>query len=121
MLVLKSRRAMLDLLVKHLKMLRLSAGATLVFALVGCTGLIEGGSGSLTPEQRLAQEKWVDKALPQFRTNCISCHGGSMVNVAFLAGATDLAIRDTIMGFDPQVVNTDAPQSSPVLTQGPHS
>ena len=78
MLVLKSRRAMLDTLVKHLNMLRLSAGAALVLALVGCTGLIDGGGGgSLTPEQRLAQEKWVDKALPVLRANCMSCHGAN--------------------------------------------
>ena len=112
---------MLDTLVKHLKMLRLSAGAAVLVAMVGCTGLIDSGNSNLTPEQRVAQEKWLDKALPVFRAACTSCHGGSMTNVAFLAGANDMAVRDTLTNFDPQVVNVDAPESSRVLTKGAHS
>ena len=121
MLVLKSRRAMLDTLLKHLNMLRISAATIVLTALVGCTGLIDSGNGNLTPEQRLAQEKWEDKALPVFKAACTSCHAGSTQNVGFLVGATDMAVHDTLMGFDPQVVNTDAPESSRVLTKGPHS
>ena len=119
--MLKSRRAMLETLLKQLNMVRLSAASITLIALVGCTGLIETGNSNLTPEQRVAQEKWVDKALPVFKMNCFSCHSGSQPDIAFLQGSSDLNVRDTLMGFDPQVVNVDAPQSSRVLTKGPHA
>src|SRR5690349_12157904 len=99
MLVLKSRRAMLATLLKHLNMLKISAATVVLTALVGCTGLIDSGNSNLTPEQRVAQEKWIDKALPVFKAACTSCHAGSTPNVGFLVGATDLAVRDTLMGF----------------------
>ncbi|MDB4957304.1 MAG: hypothetical protein JWO36_4873 [Myxococcales bacterium] len=113
---------MLDTLLKHLDMVRLSIAAMALVALVGCTGLIDGGSGqTLTPEQKIAQQKWLDKALPILKPNCGQCHAGSQPDIAFIAGATDLASRDTLLGFDPQIVNTDAPGSSRLMTKGAHA
>lgn len=117
---------MLDTLMRHLDMVRLSAGVTAAIAtlvLVGCTGLISGGSGdqNLTPEQAKARQLWLSKAAPVFKTNCVSCHAGSDPATAFLAGADDLGIRNTLMTWDPQVVNLDAPESSRVLTKGAHT
>ncbi len=120
---LKSRRAMLDTLLRHLDMVRLSAALSLV-VLVGCTGLITDpttGGKPQTPEEKIAMQKWEDKALPVFKANCASCHAGSTPNVGFLVGTTDQAIHDTLLGFDPQVVNIDAPESSRVLTKGSHN
>ncbi len=114
---------MLETLVRHLDMVRLSVGTLAIVALVGCTGLIENAnttSGTDTPEQLMAKAKWLSEAEPQFKTNCSGCHGGSMADVAFLAGSGDLDIRTTLLGFDPQVVDLDAPESSRVLTKGLH-
>lgn len=124
---LQSRRAMLDTLMRHLDMVRLSAGvtatiATLTLVLGGCTGLIGGnGDGNLTPEQLAARAKWTSSALPVFKTNCVSCHAGSDPATAFLQGTTDLGMRETLLGFDPQVVNLEAAESSRVLTKGSHA
>jgi hypothetical protein len=122
---LRSRRAMLDTLLRHLDMVRLSIGAVAMVALVGCTGLIQGGNSNeqgLSPEEKVARDKWVNLALPAFQSStCTTCHGGTMPTVAFLAGTADLDIRTTILGFTPGVVNTDAPQSSRVLTKGAHA
>src|SRR5262249_40548506 len=68
-----------------------------------------------------ARQAFVSKAKPVFDSVCVSCHAGSVANVGFLAGKDALSERATIMAFDPQVVNLEAPQSSRVLTKGPHS
>jgi hypothetical protein len=114
---------MLDTLLKHLDMVRLSAGAAAAMLLIGCTGLIQGKDDpSLTPEERTARDKWVNEALPAFQTaTCTTCHAGSMPDVAFLSGTSDLDTRNTLLNFNPQVVNLDAPQSSRVLTKGAHA
>jgi hypothetical protein len=44
-----------------------------------------------------------------------------MPDVGFLVGDNDLAIRDTLLGFSPDVVDLSAPGSSRVLTKGPHA
>jgi hypothetical protein len=51
---------------------------------------------------------------------CTGCHAGSMPNVAFLEGSAALDARTTILGYNPQVVNLDAPDSSRILTKGLH-
>jgi mono/diheme cytochrome c family protein len=89
--------------------------------MIGCTGLIDdGGTGGLTPEQAKARRLWLDKALPQFTTNCQVCHDGSRVNIGFVEGTSDLGRRDTLMAYAPAVVNVDAPGSSRILTKGLH-
>src|SRR5437868_4176147 len=59
---LQSRKAMLETLFRHLDMVRLSVGAILVLTLVSCTGLIDGGSDGLSPQQRTAAKLWKESA-----------------------------------------------------------
>jgi len=120
---LKSRRAMLETLVRHLAMVRLTILSCAAIVLVGCTGLIaSGGDPGLTPQQRVAQQKWVNEALPAIQNStCLGCHAGSTPGVEFLAGSTDLDIRKTLLNFSPAVVNLDAPPSSRILTKGAHN
>jgi hypothetical protein len=117
---LQSRKAMLETLFRYRNMVRLSVGAILMVALVGCTGLIDSGKDGLTPQQRNARAKWQQEALPVLRASCITCHNGSRAGVGFLEGASDLDINAAVMKFDPAVVNLDAPGSSRIMTKGLH-
>lgn len=118
---LQSRKAMLETLCRHLDMVRLSAAGLLMFTLVGCVGLIDGGSDGLSSQQRIARDKWENGALPVFRANCETCHNGSRANVGFLiGGADDFAVRDSLMNYQPAVVNLEAASSSRILTKGLH-
>lgn len=117
---LQSRKAMLETLCRHLDMVRLSTAGALMIALVGCTGLVDGGSDGLTTQQRTAREKWQQSALPVLRQDCMNCHNGSRPNVGFLVGDDDLALHDTLMNFQPPVVNLDATSSSQIVTKGLH-
>jgi mono/diheme cytochrome c family protein len=113
---------MLDTLLRHLPMVRLSLGAMAALTLVGCSGLIDGGQDtSITPEEKAARNLYLTKAKPVFDAACASCHSGSDPTVAFLAGADPMAQRATLLAFDPQVVNLDAGTSSRILTKGAHS
>lgn len=114
-----SRRAMLDTLLRHLPMVRLSVSAMAALALVGCSGLIDGGDEDISPEERVARQLYVSKAKPVFDTSCASCHAGSDPTVAFLQGPDALSQRETLMTSN--VVNLEAPQSSRILTKGAHS
>lgn len=104
-------------------MVRLSVGALAALALAACNGLIDGpgGSGNLTPEQAAARQAWTTKAYPHLQQQCVGCHAGTQADVAFLAGADPMAARETLMNFAVQVVNLDAPESSRLLTKGPHN
>lgn len=114
-----SRRAMLDTLLKHLPMVRLSVGALAALALVGCSGLIDGGDENITPEEKAARQAYIQKAKPVFDSTCASCHSGSVPTIAFIAGADPMAQRDTLLASE--VINLEAPQSSRILTKGAHS
>lgn len=109
---------MLETLVRQLNMVRLSVGLAALL-MVGCTGLIDDGSGGLTPEQAAARRAWTDKATPAL-VNCVACHNGSRANIGFLVGTGDFEVRDALIAFEPAVVNLEAPQSSRLLTKGPH-
>src|SRR5687768_12915884 len=117
---LRSRRSMLETLVRRLHLVRLSAIAVALFA-VGCTGLIDdGGTGNQTPAQAEARRAWLQEAQPVLAQNCAACHNGSRPGVGFFEGAEPFAQRDDILANDPVVVNLTAPQSSRVLTKGLH-
>lgn len=97
---------------------------TLAFALslAGCTGDIQSDIyEDLDPKAQVALEKWVEKALPVLGTKCVMCHDGSMPMIGYLAGATDLQKRDTLIAYQPAVINLNAPQSSRMLTKGVHT
>jgi hypothetical protein len=117
----RSRRSMLETLVRHLAMVRLTVGAAIVFMAVGCSGLIDsGGNGGISPAEANARSVWLSKALPVLTTNCLVCHDGSRANIGFIAGDSDLGKRDTILAYEPLVLNIDAPGSSRLLTKGIH-
>jgi hypothetical protein len=99
---------------------RLSAAGALVMTLVGCTGLVDGGSDGMSQQQRDAIQKWVTSALPVLSQDCVNCHNGSRADVGFLIGNDAIAIHDTLMAFQPPVVNLDAASSSQIVTKGLH-
>lgn len=102
-------------------MFRLGYLAPLLLA-AACTGEIQSQNlEGLSPAEQVAQTIWTDKALPIFNAKCVSCHGGSMPNVAYIAGADDLMRRETLVNYVPRIVNLGAPQSSRVLTKGDHT
>ncbi|HEU0031522.1 MAG TPA: hypothetical protein VFQ53_12875 [Kofleriaceae bacterium] len=112
---------MLETLMRRLDMVRLTIAASALLVMVGCSGLIDGGgSGGLTPQQAEARRLWLEKALPQIAANCVVCHDGSRANIGFVEGTSDLGRRDTLMAYEPAVVNLDAPGSSRILTKGLH-
>lgn len=117
---LLSRKAMLETLFRHLGMVRLSISAAVMLAVVGCTGLIDGGSDGLTRQERTARQKWETTAFPVFRDNCQTCHNGSRPNIEFLAGLKVFEVYDSIKAYDPPVMNVEAPGSSRVLSKGQH-
>src|SRR5688572_33208709 len=105
----RSRRSMLETLVRHLDMVRLTIAAAAILMMMGCSGLIDdGGTGGITAEEAKARQLWLDKALPVLNANCATCHNGSRDVIGFMAGDNDLAKRDTILAYEPLVLNTDA-------------
>jgi mono/diheme cytochrome c family protein len=117
---LQSRKAMLETLFRHLDMVRLSVGAILMVALVGCTGLIDGGSDGMSDQQRTARARWTNDAYPALSANCAVCHNGSRVNIGFLVGDDQDAVKTTLLAYQPSVVNFEAPGSSRILSKGLH-
>jgi hypothetical protein len=119
---------MLDTLLKHLDMVRLSVGALALMAVVACNGLVStggsggGGGGSGTPEEQAAITAWLQSAQPALTAGgCFGCHAGTdSASPPFLVGSTNLDIRTTLIGFTPQVVNLSAPQVSQLITKGAH-
>src|SRR5689334_14483052 len=117
----RSRRSMLETLVRHLDMVRLTLAASML-VMIGCTGLIDAPPPT---KAEIARQKWIDQALPALRaaeTNCLVCHGGAAPRPMeeFMVGDNDLAIHDTLMMFNPSVLSLDAPQSSRLLNKGQH-
>jgi hypothetical protein len=90
--------------------------------LAACSGEIQSDIyENLNPKDQVALEKWVEKALPVLSKKCVECHGGSMPMIAYLAGATDIEKRDTLIAYMPTVINLSAPMSSRMLTKGSHT
>jgi hypothetical protein len=117
----RSRRSMLETLVRHLDMVRLTVAAAAILMMSACSGLIDdGGSGGISAAEAKARQIWIEKALPVLANNCASCHNGSRENIGFFVGDTDLAKRDAILAYEPLVLNVDAPSSSRLLTKGSH-
>lgn len=115
---------------RHVSIQRLLVVAFLGGA--GCTGYIEAGGGiaDLPPDQAAAQAQWGKYVLPILKTGttpaCIDCHGGGTppdgltAGPAWLAGGDDNAIRQTLLGFQPAIINMngDAMLSLLVVKQG---
>lgn len=111
---------MLETLLRRLDMVRLTVTATALVLAMGCSGLVDdGGTGGLTPAEAAARQAFIDKALPAL-ASCGSCHE-SMAGIDFMNGGGDLAKRDTLLAYEPAVVNIDSPRSSRLLTKGQHA
>ncbi|HEX4453452.1 MAG TPA: hypothetical protein VH143_21415, partial [Kofleriaceae bacterium] len=121
---LKSRRAMLDTLMRHLDMVRLSVGLTVLIALSACHGLISGeptgGDDTTTPEGQAALTAWLQDAQPVFQNNCVACHSGQYPTVNFLQADNPTDMRTALLNFTPQVVDVNDPQGSQVVVKGSH-
>lgn len=121
---LGSRKAMLETLFRHLDMVRLSVGAMVMVAVVGCTGLIDGGSDGMTKQEREALAKFEEGALPVLQSACAGCHANDVKNVGFMKGADATEIRASIKAYNPPsggpVINTEEPEVSRLLTKGQH-
>ena len=95
---------------------------SIALLLAACSGEIQSDIyDNLDPKDQVALEKWVEKALPVLGTKCVMCHDGSMPMIGYLAGATDIERRDTLIAYMPAVINMNAPQSSRMLTKGLHT
>jgi mono/diheme cytochrome c family protein len=111
---------MLDTLLKHLPMVRLSVGALAALLFMGCSGLIDDGAGgNVSPEEQLARQLFVQKAKPVFDNTCAACHSGSDPSIAFLQAPDPMAIREKLLASD--YISLEAPQSSRLLTKGAHA
>jgi hypothetical protein len=91
----------------------------LVAASCGFPPLPELGGG-LSPQQQKARQKWQQNVLPMLRQDCVACHDGSRAGVGFLVGDDDFAIRETLLSFEPPVVNLDVASNSQIVTKGLH-
>ncbi len=112
-------------------LLRITAMALLV---AGCVGEIPQTGGStdptVTPEQRIAMQKFETEAFPIFNSVCAACHAGSYPEVMFLKQnpgdtLTAALMRPAILAFrDPtsmvSVINFEDPSTSALLTRGAH-
>jgi hypothetical protein len=58
--------------------------------------------------------------MPVLSQDCMNCHNGSRPDVGFLIGSDTVSIHDTLMAFQPPVVNLDAASSSQIVTKGLH-
>src|SRR5215216_3385151 len=89
---LRSRKSMLETLVRKLHMVRLTAISALVLmTFAGCTGLVDGYGGS--NDATIAKKAFIDKAFPAFQSNCLTCHNGSQdtetQHIGFLSNGPD--------------------------------
>ncbi len=112
---------MLETLVRHLDMVRLTIAAASLLMFTACSGLIDdGGNGGLSDEEIKARALFSEKAAPVIKAACAVCHDGTRANIGFAVGTTDLEIRKSLLEYEPQVVNLEAPGSSRLLTKGIH-
>lgn len=94
----------------------------MVLCAAACNGeIISQTLEGLSPQEQVALDTWEQKALPVLEAKCTMCHDGSMPNIGYIAGATSLEKRDTLIAYEPRVVNLGAPQSSRILTKGSHT
>ncbi len=116
---------MFDTLLRHLRMVRLTATSMSALVAVGAISSLGGCLGEVVTKEpggttgASAKSKFIEVALPQLTAAaCTSCHA-SDPNYPFFAGADAEAQYLTVTGSN--VVNFEAPESSRLLTKGLHS
>lgn len=87
--------------------------------LTGCLGTpsLEAPSDAAPPST--PREHFVTRAWPALDT-CVGCHG-SRPTIDFLAKGTADTAYDTVLAFQPPVVDLSAPSASLLLTMGQHT
>jgi hypothetical protein len=92
----------------------------LLALLSGCSFYFSEPSPSPSPAPNTAgDDAWVRLALPVFEASCKeACHASGPLG--FLGGADAQAIRETLLGWQPPVVDLAFPTMSPILTKGLH-
>lgn len=113
---------MLETLIRHLDMVKLTLGAVaMAAALSGCYGLLDDPGDGLTENQRKARTLFVQRAYDSLMTSCgaSNCHGQAVV--PFLAGDGVLNVYTTIREFKPELISKIDALKSRLLTKGPHS
>lgn len=105
-----------DVLVSRLGLIAIIICAT------ACNGeVISQQVEGLSPQEQVALDAWISRALPVLEAKCMMCHDGSMPNIGYIQGATNVEKRDTLVNYQPAIVNLGAPQSSRILTKGLHT
>jgi mono/diheme cytochrome c family protein len=118
----RSRKAMLETLIRHLDMVRLTLGTlVLAVALSGCVGIIgDDPPDGLSPAQRKARSLFLSKALPVMTEQCAGCHQ-SLMNADFLKGASPQEIYDGLKNFTPSMISYLDGTKSRLVTKDVHS
>jgi mono/diheme cytochrome c family protein len=113
---------MLETLIRHLDMVRLTLG-TVLLALVasGCVGIIgDDPDDGLTVNQRKARDLFTTKAYPVLMTACAGCHA-TLANADFLRGANALEVYTVLKNFEPAQINYIDGAKSRLVTKAEHS
>jgi hypothetical protein len=118
----RTRRAMLETLIRHLDMVRLTLGALLLAVLAsGCVGIIgDDPDDGQTANQRKARELFIGKAYPVMMAACGGCHI-ALANADFLKGANPLEVYTGIKSFSPAQINFIDSAKSRIVTKAEHS
>jgi hypothetical protein len=118
----RTRRAMLETLIRHLDMVRLTLGTLLLAMLAsGCVGIIgDDPDDGLTTNQRKARELFTTKALPVLTASCAGCHS-TLLNADFLKGSNPLEIYAGLKSFQPAQLNFIDAAKSRIVTKAEHS
>jgi hypothetical protein len=118
----RTRRSMLETLIRHLDMVRLTLGVVVAAALLsGCVGIIgDEPSDGLTVNQRKARGLFVEKAYPLMITECGGCHI-SLANADFLKGASALEVYAGFKEFNPPLINFIDSSKSRIVTKAEHN
>lgn len=110
------RRAMLDTLLRHLSMVRVTASLAAALWATACTGEIMNPGGD-SPEVAAAKAKFQSEAMPILSSFCGSCHTGQ-ANIDFMKPDPD--IRTRMLGWD-GLIDLTAPSQSHLLNKGAHT
>jgi len=91
-----------------------------VMRLIGLLALLSGCTldfEHFSTNETRAEQAWMNLAYPVFARDCVNCHTDT---VGFLAGSTPFEIRESLLTWQPPVVDVSNPTSSRILTKGLH-
>jgi hypothetical protein len=86
---------------------------------IGAAFVVLAGCTQTAAPEGMAEREWEALALPILQADCVACHS-TPGPLGFLAGDTPLAIRKSVLEYQPPIVDLGAPVSSRLLTKGVH-